>query len=325
MLDVYTTAPASVGLDGPAFRRRLLDITAWTESAGGVGLLVYSDNTLIDPWLVAQLILESSARVAPLVAVQPVYVSPYAAARLAATLSYLHGRVVHLNLVTGGSRQHLAALGDGVEHDDRYDRLLEYGTAIQHLLDSSRPVTFTGEYYQLTAASLPHRPPPSLSPRLVLSGSSEASTRCAAALGVLRFAYPRPVSDYGPSELARAGIRLGIIARPTSTEAWKAAHDRFPGDPMGERRHRIVTRLTDSHWHAQLSAAADVGVYWLHPFKTYRTFCPYLVGDYDEVAAYLAAYRSCGAESLILDIPAEEDDLHHARQALTRAAALTPR
>ncbi|WP_433040535.1 LLM class flavin-dependent oxidoreductase [Dactylosporangium sp. CS-033363] len=325
MLDVYTTAPASVGLDGPAYRRRLADITAWTESAGGVGMLVYSDNTLIDPWLVAQLILDESERVAPLVAVQPVYVSPYAAARLAATLSFLHGREVHLNLVTGGSRQHLAALGDGVEHDERYERLLEYGTVIQQLLDSPRPVTFTGAYYQLSAASLPHRPPPSLSPRLVLSGSSDASERCAAALGILRFAYPRPAFDYAPSELAGAGIRLGLIARPTSAEAWQAAHDRFPGDPMGERRHRIVTRLTDSHWHAQLSAVADAGVYWLHPFKTYRTFCPYLVGDYDEVAAYLAAYQTCGVESLILDIPAAEDDLHHARLALHAADAAVTR
>ncbi|WP_426504190.1 LLM class flavin-dependent oxidoreductase [Dactylosporangium sp. McL0621] len=326
-VEVYTTAPASVQVDGPSFRRRLADVTRWTDAAGCTGLLVYSDNSLIDPWLVAQLILEQAERATPLVAVQPVYVSPYAAARMAATLTFLHGRRIHLNLVTGGSRQHLEALGDdGVEHDERYDRLTEYATIVRQLLDSPRPVTFEGRYHRVRAASLPQRPPAPLSPRLVLSGSSERSVRCAGELGILRFAYPKPASDYpaGGPLLRGAGVRLGIIARADTAAAWRAAHERFPGDPMGERRHRVVSRLTDSHWHAELSAAEAEGVYWLHPFTTYRTFCPYLVGSYDEVGAYLAGYLARGVESVILDIPAEEDDLHHARLALASGAALVP-
>ncbi|WP_433089338.1 LLM class flavin-dependent oxidoreductase [Dactylosporangium sp. CA-052675] len=326
-VDVYTTAPASAGVDGPGFRRRLADVTRWTDAAGATGLLVYSDNTLVDPWLVAQCILERAERAVPLVAVQPVYASPYAAARAAATLTFLHGRRLHINLVTGGSRQHLEALGDaGVGHDERYDRLTEYATVLRHLLESPRPVTFDGRYYRLQAASIPQRPPAALSPRLVLSGSSERSVRCAEELGILRFAYPRPVGDYPPGGplLRGNGVRLGVIARAGRAAAWKAAHERFPGDPIGERRHRIVRRLTDSHWHAELSSRVRADgdaedVYWLHPFGTYRTFCPYLVGDYDEVGAYLAEYLARGVEAFILDIPAEEDDLHHARIAFERA------
>ncbi|WP_327000302.1 LLM class flavin-dependent oxidoreductase [Dactylosporangium sp. NBC_01737] len=324
-VEVYTTAPASVQVDGPAFRRRLTDVTRWTDAAGCTGLLVYSDNTLVDPWLVAQLILDAAPRATPLVAVQPVYLSPYTAARMAATLTFLHGRQVHLNLVTGGSRQHLEALGDaGVGHDERYERLTEYATIVRLLLDSPRPVTFTGRYYQVLAATLPHRPPATLAPRLVLSGSSDSSVRCADELGILRFAYPRPADDYpadGPL-LRGNGIRIGIIARPDGDAAWRVAHDRFPGDPLGERRHRIVSRLSDSHWHAELSGRpASDGIYWLHPFLTYRTFCPYLVGDYDEVGAYLARYLTRGVGSVILDVPEEEDDLHHARIAFARAVA----
>ncbi len=325
-VEVYTTAPASVQVDGPAYLRRLTDVTRWTDAAGCAGLLVYSDNTLIDPWLVAQLILERSERAAPLVAVQPVYLSPYTAARMAATLTFLHGRAVHLNLVTGGSRHHLEALGDaGVGHDERYERLAEYATVVRRLLDSPRPVTFTGRHYQVLAATLPQRPPAALTPRLVLSGSSDSSVRCARELGILRFAYPRPAGEYpadGPL-LRGNGIRLGIIARPSTSGAWRAAHERFPGDPLGERRHQVVARLSDSHWHAELSGrAAEPGVYWLHPFTTYRTFCPYLVGDYDEVGAYLAGYLTRGVASVILDVPDAEDDLHHARLAFARAGAL---
>jgi alkanesulfonate monooxygenase len=331
-VEVYTTAPASVQVNGASFRQRLADVTRWTDSAGCTGLLVYSDNTLIDPWLVAQLILEQAERAAPLVAVQPVYLSPYAAARMAGSLTFLYGRPVHLNLVTGGSRQHLEALGDaGVAHDDRYQRLMEYATVTRRLLDSPRPVTFTGRYYRLRAAALPHRPPESLLPRLVLSGSSESSLRCARELGILRFAYPRPVGEYAAqgAPLRGSGVRLGLIARPDSAAAWRAAHERFPGDPLGERRHRVVARLSDSHWYAELSGTgtgtggdqpgAAAGAYWLHPFRTYKTFCPYLVGDYDEVGAYLREYLARGVESVILDIPAEQDDLFHARIAFARA------
>ncbi|MFB9444225.1 LLM class flavin-dependent oxidoreductase [Dactylosporangium vinaceum] len=315
MVEVYTTAPASVEPDGSAFRRRLAEVTRWTDAAGHTGLLVYSDNTLIDPWLIAQLILERAARAVPLVAVQPVYCSPYAAARMAATLTFLHGRPVHLNLVTGGSRQHLEALGDGgVGHDERYERLSEFATVLRQLLESPRPVTSTGRHYRLQGASLPHRP--RQPPRLVLSGSSEAAVKCADDLGVLRFAYPVPVRSY---PAGRSGIRLGVIARPTAGAAWKAAHDRFPGDPLGERRHRVVAKLSDSHWYAELAEVEASGVYWLHPFRTYRTFCPYLVGSYAEVGAYLAAYFARGVESVILDVPDAEDDLHHARLAFDAA------
>jgi alkanesulfonate monooxygenase len=324
-VEVYTTAPASVVTDGPTYRRRLTDVARWTDAAGCAGLLVYSDNTLIDPWLVAQLILDGTERAVPLVAVQPVYCSPYAAARMAATLTFLHGRHVHLNLVTGGSRQQLEALGDGgVGHDERYERLTEYATIVRLLLDSPRPVTFAGRYYQVQAATLPHRPPAPLTPRLVLSGSSDSSVRCAGELGILRFAYPRPAWEYPPDGplLRGNGIRLGVIARPDGAAAWRVAHERFPGDPMGERRHRVVSRLSDSHWHAELAGQGETGdTYWLHPFRTYRTFCPYLVGDYDEVGAALAGYLARGVASVILDVPAEEDDLHHARLAFAQAFA----
>ena len=52
-----------------------------------------------DPWLVAQLIIQSTHALSPLVAVQPVYMSPYAAAEMVATLGHLHGRRVDLNMV----------------------------------------------------------------------------------------------------------------------------------------------------------------------------------------------------------------------------------
>ena len=39
------------------------------------------------------------------------------------------------------------------------------------------------------------------------------------------------------------------------------------------------------------------------PFQNYKTFCPYLVGTYDEVAELVAGYIRLGARTFILDIP----------------------
>jgi alkanesulfonate monooxygenase SsuD/methylene tetrahydromethanopterin reductase-like flavin-dependent oxidoreductase (luciferase family) len=59
-------------------------------------------HSLVDPWLVAQLVIQATTTLCPLVAVQPVYLHPYAAAKMVATLGHLHGRRVYLNMLAGG-------------------------------------------------------------------------------------------------------------------------------------------------------------------------------------------------------------------------------
>jgi alkanesulfonate monooxygenase len=88
--------------------------------------------------------------------------------------------------------------------------------------------------------------------------------------------------------------------------------------------HRIAAAQVESRWHIELSRAALdptglADVYWLHPFKVYKTFCPYLVGSYGQVADMLRRYVDLGIEVLILDVPADPDDLSHAQIALTTA------
>ena len=51
--------------------------------------------------------------------------------------------------------------------------------------------------------------------------------------------------------------------------------------------------------------------YWLVPFENYKTMCPYLVGDYREVGAELAAYIDLGYRAFITDVPADPEDLGH--------------
>ena len=66
--------------------------------------------------------------------------------------------------------------------------------------------------------------------------------------------------------------------------------------------------------------AGEDDPYWLWPFENYATFCPYLVGSYDRVAARGRRYMSLGFESFILDIPAGEDELRHIGMVLRACA-----
>lgn len=322
----FSTAPQSAHFDGAAYADRLSEVARWSEESGCKGILIYSDNSLIDPWLAAQVVLRSTRRLSPLIAVQPVYMHPYSAAKMVASLGFLYQRCICLNMIAGGFRNDLQALSDRTEHDDRYERLKEYTQVITGLLSTTRPFSFSGKFYSLKDIVLKPSLPPTLMPEVFISGSSEAGRATAKELGAIPVEYPKPEEDYANSgDHRNSGIRVGIVTARDADHAWQIAHKRFPGDRGGQIKHLLAMKVSDSHWHKQLSEMDDQScenpsVYWLWPFKNYNTFCPYLVGDYEQVSNELAKYMRVGFDNFILDIPADESDLQHAAVVFNMAA-----
>jgi alkanesulfonate monooxygenase len=58
------------------------------------------------------------------------------------------------------------------------------------------------------------------------------------------------------------------------------------------------------------------------PFENYNTFCPYLVGDYAEVAGQIGLYMRAGYRTFILDIPPSREELDHTRSVFEQARAV---
>ena len=87
-LRVFSTCPATYSAEQHSYLQHVGDVARWSESAGLEGILVYTDNGTVDPWLVAQVIVENTRRLCPLVAVQPVYMHPYSVANMVATLGF---------------------------------------------------------------------------------------------------------------------------------------------------------------------------------------------------------------------------------------------
>ncbi|MDY0814517.1 LLM class flavin-dependent oxidoreductase [Kitasatospora purpeofusca] len=327
MLTVYTTMPSWHDRTPQEYRRRVVDVARWTEGAGFRGALIYTDNTLVDAWAAAQIAVDNTERFVPLVAVNPLDTHPFAVAKTISTLAFLHGRQVDLNLVTGGFSKHLSELGCELGHRERYDRLVEYGEVVRQLTAAPTAVTYTGKYYALDAATLSPPADPALAPGLFVSGASDDCRDAARVLDVGRLCYPHQIDTYqGDKPLAGCGIRLGVIARDDAAEAWRTANERFPSDASGEKLHEWAVGRIESHWHLKLSRDAlrshqPNGVYWLYPFRAYRTFCPYLVGTYADVGAMLRRYIALGVTTVILDEVVEHEDLHHTALALDHAYA----
>ena len=101
-LKVFATCPPSFAASPQTYLREVLEVARWSEAAGCEGILIYTDNGLVDPWLIAQAMITHTKRLRPLVAVQPVYMHPYAVAKMVASLGFLHGRRLYLNMVAGG-------------------------------------------------------------------------------------------------------------------------------------------------------------------------------------------------------------------------------
>ncbi len=335
-MKIYTTCPSSKGFRRSDYLATVTEISRWSDRAGCAGMLVYTDNGLVDPWLVSQVVVQSTEQLNPLVAVQPVYMHPYTAARMIASIAAVHGRSVHLNMVAGGFVNDLRALGDTTEHDDRYTRLVEYTNIVMAVLRGAAPVTFAGRYYSITRPLPGLDVRPDLLPEVLVSGSSPAGREAARSLAATAVKYPQPPGEedrwMGAHPDAHFGIRVGIIARETGDEAWRVAHARFPEDRQGQITHRMALSVSDSHWHRQLSRgpgptpglADEPDPYWLLPFRNYKTFCPYLVGSYTHVALSLARYMELGTRTVILDVPASEEELAHSRIALESAQQLAP-
>lgn len=324
-IEVFSTCPASSGVPRADYVRQVIDAARWSDEAGCRGILVYTDNAQVDPWLAAQIIVQNTKTLCPLVAVQPIYMHPYTVAKMVTSFAWLHGRRIYLNMVAGGFKNDLAALNDTTPHEKRYQRMTEYTTIIARLLAGAGPVSFAGEFYTVDKLKLAPPLPPELFPGIFLSGSSEDGLAAARALGATAIQYPKPAREYqgqAPTGAIPCGIRVGVISREGAEEAWEVARARFPEDRKGQLAHQLAMKVSDSVWHKQLSEmgpGTEPSPYWLVPFHNYKTMCPYLVGSHQQVADELAAYIAAGYRTFILDVPPDAEELHHTNVAFGRA------
>src|SRR5438034_11278491 len=96
-LKIFSTCPLSAQAQPRTCIRELQEFARSSEEAGYEGILVFTDNGQLDPWLVSQVITESTGRLSPLVAIQPTYMHPYSVAKMITSFAPLFRRRLSRN------------------------------------------------------------------------------------------------------------------------------------------------------------------------------------------------------------------------------------
>lgn len=220
-----TTSGNDPVADRPVDLRYLTQLALAAEQNGLDSVLIPVGLWCEDPWGVASALLSVTDRLKFLFAVRPGLANALKEAQSAATFQRFSGDRLNLNVVTGGEPVQQDATGDTLDKPQRYERTAEYLELWKQLWISPEPVDFQGRHVQVTGARLPVRP--DSIPPVFVSGSSPEALDVARSHADTYLTWGERPDAVGEklAEVpnARGGLRVHLIARETSAEAWTAA------------------------------------------------------------------------------------------------------
>jgi alkanesulfonate monooxygenase len=304
----------------PATNRYLREIAQAVDRLGYDGVLLPTGRGCEDAWTIASSIVTHTERLRYLVAVRPGTVLPSEAARAASAFDRLSEGRLAVNVVVGGRPFELAGDGIFLDHDERYAQANEFLRVWRALLEGGN-VDFAGKHLQVTGGRVPFAPVQRPHPPLFLGGSSPAAQDLAAEHVEMYLTWGEPpaqVAEKIASVRARAarhgrsvrfGIRLHLIVRETSMEAWAAAErliSRLPDDVIADA-HRAQTLESDSEGQRRMTALhngdrrkLEVSPnLWAGVGLVRGGAGTALVGDPETVAERLREYAALGIDTII--------------------------
>ena len=294
--------------------------------------LVTTGGQRLDPFVVAQYGLSLDPRFAPLIAVNPANQHPIECAKRLLSLQEIYPNRMALNFVTGAFGSDAKAVGENLDYAERCERLTEFVETVGELLSRNRQFSAQGKYFKVGEVLLKmgpqmdgqQRPPADL----FVSGTKRGfKTPWESSCYFVRTL--RPPQDQESSPDPRHGLLLGILARPTQSEAEQAALSIFPSDRKGAmlfdlslKTMRRTPWLDWIHDHFSNLRLEDPD-YNLNPLRNFHSPVPYVVGSYDRIAERLRSWTRMNFNFFILDFPAT--DFGHVSKVLEHFRGVTPR
>ncbi|MBM7516842.1 LLM class flavin-dependent oxidoreductase [Nocardioides nitrophenolicus] len=311
------------GVDaGPAGRPVTIDylgqIARSAEQLGFESALVPTGAWCEDAWVTTAMLSEVTRRLGFLVALRPGLMSPLLAAQMATSFQNLSGGRLLLNVVTGGESAEQRAFGDFLDKDARYARCDEFLTIVRRLWDGEQ-VDFAGEHLRVEGARL-HRLP-EVRPEIQFGGSSPAAGQVAArhadvyltwgeppAAVAEKVRWIRELADREGREL-RFGLRVHVINRDTSEEAWAEA-DRLLAAIDDETIARVQAGLARSESVGQQrmlrlngGSRAELEIHpglWAGVGLVRGGAGTSFVGSHEQVADLIEEYQAVGIDQFVL-------------------------
>jgi alkanesulfonate monooxygenase len=298
----------------------LTQIAQAAEKLGYGGVLIPTGRSCEDSWITASSLVGATRRLRFLVALRPGTISPTVAARQAATLDRLSGGRLLVNIVVGGDADDLAGDGIFLDHDARYDHADEFLDVWKQLL-SGKKVDYDGRYIRVRGAEQLYPPVQQPHPPLFFGGSSSRAHDTAVRHTELYLSWGE-----APAEVAkkfadvrkraekegrqvRFGVRLHVIPRRTTAEAWQAADDlisHLDDDTIARAQTALGSmdsegqrRMRDLHGgrRDRLEVAPNL---WAGVGLVRGGAGTALVGDGETIAERIREYAALGADTFVL-------------------------
>ena len=297
------------------------------EEHGFAGALIGAGWGRTDTFTLATALTARTRTFQPLAAIRPGYWQPGPFACAAATLDQLgQGRLI-VNIVTG--KDDHRAYGDFDEDPaSRYERTREF-MQITRRLWTQQDVTFEGQHFRVEHSTCLPRPYRPGGPPLYFGGASSAAEQVAASEADVQLMWGEPLAMVAEridrlkrlsAECERErpleyGLRITVVVRDTTEEAWEAARQKL-GGWEGNLDRRVERNVTGqgSVGQARLRELLDKGdvldsCLWTAPTK-YGTGAAstWLVGSAQEIIVALEAYVALGVTHFILsDTPYRDE------------------
>jgi alkanesulfonate monooxygenase len=287
------------------------------EQLGFVAALTPTSSWCEDAWVMTAGLTQVTERLKFLVAFRPGIQSVTLMAQMAATYQRISQGRLLLNVVVGGDHIEQLRFGDDLGKQARYERAGEYLHVFRELW-SGEPVDFSGEHVAVRGAQIIPHP---VAPKIYLGGSSAAAIEVAAAQADVYLTWGEP-PDQVAEKLARVrtraaqvgralsyGIRLHVIARDSSAEAWAEAQRLLEGLSAEQiAQAQAIQRASQSEGQQRMVALHRgrfdrLEVYpnlWAGVGLVRGGAGTALVGSHQEVAARIAEYHALGIDEFIL-------------------------
>ncbi|MFC3572118.1 LLM class flavin-dependent oxidoreductase [Streptomyces yaanensis] len=260
----HGTPVTATGGDRPPSIGYLTQIARAAEDLGFTGALTPTGAWCEDAWLTTAMVSQNTERLKFLVAFRPGFLSPTLAAQMASTFQWQTGGRLLLNVVTGGESHEQRAYGDFLGKDARYRRTGEFLEVVRELW-KGKAVDLNGEHLQVEGARLTRLPNPV--PQVYFGGSSPIAGEVAARYADVYLTWGEPPAQVAEKiawikglaarqgRALRFGIRLHVISRDTSEQAWAEANRLLDGfDPETVRSVQAGLARSESEGQQRMLA-----------------------------------------------------------------------
>jgi alkanesulfonate monooxygenase len=314
----HGVATGAAGAIRPATLGYLGQVARSAEQLGFEAALTPTGMWCEDAWLVTAMLTEVTERLKFLVAFRPGLISPTMAAQMAATFQrHSQGRLL-LNVVTGGETTEQKAYGDFLDKAQRYARCAEFLDIVTQLW-RGETVSYDGVHLRVEGARLARLPEPR--PELYFGGSSAEAGPVAARHTDVYLTWGEPPAAVDAKlrwmdglareagRTLRYGIRLHVITRDTSHEAWLQANRLIEGideavirkvqEGLAHSESEGLRRMRELHGGSRDNLEVSPNL-WAGVGLVRGGAGTALVGSHTEVADRIEEYARLGLSEFIL-------------------------